>query len=139
MKLKAKDIKVGMRLANESMAVTESRPSLGAWMIHTDTLRVLNPDDDLEVTAVLGKHLKRNMEVAGYGMVNTDTYLKDGIVRVGIRLYGVAVFRPDELVPLDPTQPQTHALDPQKHLLWAVQHKDWAQARAALTEMEKQA
>ena len=38
-----------------------------------------------------------------------------------------------------PATPVTIGLDAHKHLLWAVQHKDWAQARAALTELEKQA
>ena len=90
----------------------------------------------VEVTAVPAKHLKRNMEVTGFGMVNTDTVNKEGLVRVGIRNYGVKVYSPDELVPLDPT-PATAVLDPKKHLLWAIDNKDWAQARAALTELEQ--
>ena len=35
--------------------------------------------------------------------------------------------------------PVTIGLDAHKHLQWAIDNKDWAQARAALTELEKQA
>lgn len=35
------------------------------------------------------------------------------------------------------TEP-VEGVDAHKHLLWAIDNKDWAQARAALSEMEKQ-
>ena len=139
MKLKAKDIKVGMRLAHGGMAVTESRPSLGAWLIHTDSLRVLNPDDELEVTAVLGKHVGRGVRLEGYGEVTGRDSISNpnfvGLVFASGEFYNVGR---DSLVTLAPVPPKREALlDPKKHLQWAIDNKDWAQARAALTELEK--
>ena len=136
MKLKAKDIKVGMLLPNVSMAVTESRPSLGAWLIHTDTLRILNPDDELEVTAVLGKHVKQGMHLKFYGLVE-DVADYRGTVRIRSYPDRYFILSPEKSYPLSTKTDPVKGVDAHKHLLWAVQHKDWAQARAALTELEK--
>lgn len=138
MKLKAKDIKVGMLLSNESMAVTESRPSLGAWLIHTDTIRVLLPDAELEVTAVLGKHVKQGMYLKFYGLVE-DVADYRGTVRIRSYPDRYFILSPEKSYPLSTKTDPVKGVDAYKHLLWAVQNKDWAQARAALTELEKQA
>ena len=138
MKLKAKDIKVGMLLSNVSMAVTESRPSLGAWLIHTDTIRVLHPDDELEVTAVLGKHVKRGMRLKFYELVE-DVADYRGTVRIRSYPDRYFILSPEKSYSLSTKTEPVKGVDAHKHLLWAVQNKDWAQARAALTELEKQA
>lgn len=145
MLLKAKDIKVGMR--TKSGEVIRSDSQLNAWVIITTDgfdrkQRYLPPDAELEVIAVLASHAKRGMDIKGFGAVigkfgtgNPEVIglvFKDGSKHKFLQSF---------LLKLTPEQqtPTTALLDPQKHLLWAVQHRDWAQARAALTALEKQA
>ena len=205
MKLKAKDIKVGMHLTHGEVIRSDSQ--LNAWVIITADgfdrkQRYLLPDAELEVTAVLGKHVKRGMRLVGYGEVigtfvtGNPVYELVDFVRgrshlIRDRLFTLAPVPPNEepqkvnkfvlasglknWMSLDgygvisdvvhgefstsffspvkkrlvtfgsdcvfklqtDTKPATVGVDPEKHLQWAIDNKDWAQARAALTELEK--
>ena len=141
MLLKAKDIKVGMHLAHGEVIRSDSQ--LNAWVIITADgfdrkQRYLLPDAELEVTAVLGKHVKQGMHLKFYGLVE-DVADYRGTVRIRSYPDRYFILSPEKSYPLSTKTDPVKGVDAHKHLLWAVQHKDWAQARAALTELEKQA
>ena len=141
MLLKAKDIKVGMHLAHGEVIRSDSQ--LNAWVIITADgfdrkQRYLLPDAELEVTAVLGKHVKQGMHLKFYELVE-DVADYRGTVRIRSYPDRYFILSPEKSYPLSTKTDPVKGVDAHKHLLWAVQHKDWAQARAALTELEKQA
>ena len=93
-------------------------------------------DVAFRVTHVPAKHVKRGMRLVGYGEVIGTFVTSPGFVGVTVQDGGKFRIPMDRLFTLAPVSPKR--VDPKKHLLWAIDNKDWAQARAALTELEKQ-
>lgn len=97
-------------------------------------------DVAFKVTHVPAKHVKRGMHLEGYGEVIGTFVTSPGLVGVAFANGWSSQLIRDRLFTLAPVPPKREApLDPKKHLLWAIDNKDWAQARAALTELEKRA
>lgn len=97
-------------------------------------------DYEVTVTHVPAKHVTRGMYLMGFGEVTgRNGTMNPEVVRVHFG-YRYDRFHVDFLFTLAPVPTKPEApLDPKKHLLWAIDNKDWAQARAALTELEKSA
>ena len=95
-------------------------------------------DVAFKVTHVPAKHVKRGMRLVGYGEVIGTFMTSPGFAGVSFANGKYARLLRDRLLSLAPVPPVLEApLDPKKHLLWAIDNKDWAQARAALTELEQ--
>ena len=96
-------------------------------------------DVAFKVTHVPAKHVKRGMRLVGYGeVIGTFVTSNPDFTGVSFANGKYARLLRDILLTLAPVPPVREApLDPKKHLLWAIDNKDWAQARAALTVLEK--
>ena len=91
-------------------------------------------------TFVQASGLKNWMSLDGYGVISDVVHGEFSTSFFSPVKKRLVAFENDCVFKLQSSAtPDTIGLDPKKHLLWAVQHKDWAQARAALTELEKQA
>ena len=89
---------------------------------------------------VLASGLKNWMSLDGYGVISDVVHGEFSTSFFSPVKKRLVTFENDCVFKLQTdTKPATVGVDPEKHLLWAIDNKDWAQARAALTELEKQA